>query len=187
MAEHAHADHQRRETEIQIRACLPETDTLVVRGLGRMAYAAFGAADYVARHPAARSAARYADCAWVGLSPERAWFPEQGRWLAERLGRPPALYVNAMTTAFDLVVQGAGLALLPAFMGAAEPRLVALTRPIGALATEEHLIVHRDLLREPAVRRAVNAIAAVYRADRARLLGTVPVAPTPAPALVRRA
>lgn len=171
IASQTEVDHLRRETEVQIRNCLPNTDSLIARGLGRMVYAVFGSREYVTQHPAAWSDQRFAECAWVTLSTERHWYPALERWLAERLAKPPALRVNAMTLALDAVVQGAGLTLLPAFMGAADPRLVAVTGFVDALTTEEHLIVHRDLLREPAVRAVINAVAQVYRRGRSQLLG----------------
>ena len=46
---HLHADHMQRETEIQLRSCLPETDSLIARRVGGVAYALYGAASATAR------------------------------------------------------------------------------------------------------------------------------------------
>ncbi|MEO1328098.1 MAG: LysR family transcriptional regulator [Pseudomonadota bacterium] len=169
MSAQIHANHETRETEIQLRSCLPESETLIVRRLGGIAYAVYGGRDYAIAHPAARSEARYAACDWIGLAPDRLWYPEQERWLADRLSRRPALRVNTMTAMVDAAAAGAGLALIPAFMGDERPELVRLSETIHT--TAEHVIAHRDLLREPAVRRTVDALVALYRAARPALLG----------------
>ena len=46
--------------------------------------------------------------------------------------------------------------------------------PDPALNAIENLIVHRDLLGEPAVRRTVDALAALYRTARPKLMGEPP-------------
>lgn len=166
-----HANHAVRETEIQLRSCLPESETLVARRLGHIAYAVFASHDYLSDRPAAATEERYRACTWIGFAPDRLWYPEQSRWLADRLARRPGLRVNTMTAMIEAVASGAGLALLPMFMASGDPRLAALTPALPELTSTEHLIVHRDLLREPAVRQAVDALVRLYREARADLLG----------------
>ncbi|MTH97244.1 LysR family transcriptional regulator [Roseibium sp. RKSG952] len=158
-----HADHQNRGTELQIRTCLPDTDTLVARRIGTLAYAVYGSREFVDRNPAARTADRYALCDWIGFAPDKLWYPAQKLWLDQRSAKRPCMRTNTMTTARDLTATGAGLGILPVFMGDRHPDLIALTDPIEELSAPEHLILHRDLLREPAVRIASNAIAEIYR------------------------
>lgn len=167
----SHADHEARETEIQLRACLPESESLIVKRLGKVAYAVFGGRGYVEGNPAARSEARYSACSWIGFSPERLWYTEQHRWLESRLARRPDLRFNSMTAIEDALAAGSGLALLPAFMGDSDPRLERVSETIEALFADDNLIVHRDLLREPAVRRTVDALAQIYKRAQQRLSG----------------
>jgi DNA-binding transcriptional LysR family regulator len=61
-----------------------------------------------------------------------------------------------------MTASGAGLCLLPVFMGDSNRDLVRLTEPLPELTNVEHIIVHRDLRREPAVRKAMDAIAEVF-------------------------
>ncbi len=171
MSSHDPESHVGRETELQIRACLPETDSLVARGLGRIAYGVYGSRRYVADNPAAARADRYTACRWIGLAPDRLWYPEQRQWLTDQGVSGDRLRVNTMTAALDAAAGGAGLAILPCFMADADPRLVAVSPPIDALVSSEHLVVHRDLLREPAIRRAIDAVAGLYRRARPALIG----------------
>ena len=168
-----HVDHIMRETEIQIRSCLPESETLVVRRLGHMAYAAYGSEAYLAANPAALTEARFAACDWIGLAPDRLWYPEIDQWLARNLAERPSLRVNTMTAALDAVAAGVGLGVLPVFMADRHPALRRVAGPDDALLSDENLVVHRDILREPAVRRTIDAVVALYRDARPQLRGTV--------------
>ncbi len=163
ISSHQHVNHQSRSIELQIRNCLPETDTLIARKIGELAYAVYGSADYVAKHPASRTPDRYKLCTWLGFAPDDLWYPSQMRWLETRLAQMPKLRSNTMTTLMNMTASGAGLCLLPVFMGDSNRELVRLTEPLAELTNVEHIIVHRDLRREPAVRQAMDAIAEVFR------------------------
>lgn len=172
ISSHHHADHENRGTELQIRNCLPESDTLVARKLGLMTYAVYGAETYISRHPQAATDLRYDTCRWIGFAPDNLWYPAQARWLDGRLSRRPDLRTNTMTTALDMAAGGIGLALLPVFMGDQTPGLRRLTPPLAELTNTEHIVVHRDLKREPAVRRTIDAVVALYRLSANLLSGT---------------
>jgi len=177
ISSHQSVNHQSRSIELQIRNCLPETDTLIARKIGDLAYAVFGAADYVENNPSARTEDRYKTCTWLGFAPDDLWYPAHMRWLDCRLSKRPRLRSNTMTTLMNMTASGAGLALLPVFMGAQNPNLVQLTPPLPELTNAEHIIVHRDLRREPAVRQAMDAIALVYRKMTPLLTGTPALKP----------
>jgi len=169
---HMHADHARRETEIQIRSCLPDSETLIVRRLGQMAYTVYGSREYAAAHPDAFTDSRFSSCDWIGLVQTRLWYPEIDQWLSPRLEQRAAIRVNTMTAAMDAAAGGAGLAVLPAFMADPHPGLVRVMDPVEALLSVENLVVHRDVLREPAVRKTVDVIAGLYRTARPELSGS---------------
>ncbi|QDG77559.1 LysR family transcriptional regulator [Labrenzia sp. PHM005] len=171
ISSHNHADHQSRSIELQIRNCLPETDTLIARKLGDLAYGVYGSRSYVAAHPDALTDTRYHKCDWLGFTPDDLWYPSQNRWLSDRLPVPPRLRSNTMTTLMNMIVSGAGLGLLPVFIGDQHPDLIRVMGPLEELTNPEHIIVHRDVRREPAVRQAIDAIADVYRHMAPRLTG----------------
>ncbi|TYC65823.1 LysR family transcriptional regulator [Stappia sp. BW2] len=171
ISSHQHVNHQSRSIELQIRNCLPETDTLIARKIGELAYAVYGSAKYVTNHPAARTTDRYKLCTWLGFAPDDLWYPAQMRWLETRVPHMPTLRSNTMTTLMNMTASGAGLCLLPVFMGDNHQDLVRLTDPIPELTNVEHIIVHRDLRREPAVRKAMDAITEVFHRMAPHLLG----------------
>lgn len=168
---HNHANHENRETEIQIRSCLPESDNLVVRRLGLLNYAAYGASGEHRPYSDNELNRVLKSSKWIGFAPDRLWYPSHAHWLTEQVDARPAVRVNTMTTAMDLVAEGAGLGLLPVFMGDRHPGLTRLTPVQPELQTVENLIVNRDLLREPAIRKTVDAIASVYKKARPALVG----------------
>lgn len=174
ISSHLHVNHQSRSIELQIRNCLPETDTLIARKIGDLAYAVYGSIDYVNDHPAAHSEDRYQACDWLGFAPDDLWYPSHMRWLEARLPERPKLRSNTMTTMMNMTQAGVGLSLLPVFMGDQNGALVRLTAPLPELTNAEHIIVHRDLRREPAVRTAMEAIAAIYRSMAPLLKGDRP-------------
>jgi DNA-binding transcriptional LysR family regulator len=171
ISSHNHVDHQSRSIELQIRNCLPETDTLIARKLGDLAYGVYGSRSYVSAHSAALTDARYHMCSWLGFTPDDLWYPAQNQWLRDRLSCPPRLRSNTMTTLMNMIAGGCGLGLLPVFMGDQHPDLVRVMDPLKELTNPEHIVVHRDVRREPAVRLAIDAIAEVYRLMAPRLTG----------------
>lgn len=171
ISSHRNVDHQTRSIELQIRHCLPETDTLIARKVGDLAYGIFGARSYVASHPEALTDDRFAACDWLGFAPDDLWYPAHMRWMEDHKVLRPRLRTNTITTLLNMTVSGAGLSLLPVFMGNAHPDLVPLSGPLAELTYPEHIIVHRDVRREPAVRKAMDAIAKVYRDLSADLTG----------------
>jgi len=171
---HAHLNHTLRETEIQLRSCLPESETLIARRLGIMTYALYGSHEYVHNHQDAIATARYCDCDWIGLAPDRLWYPEQKKWLDTNVARPPRVRFNAMTSIYDACVSGVGLAILPCFIADTSHNLVRISGEEDIFHSVENLIVHRDLLREPAVRKTVDAIVALYKRSKSALTGQKP-------------
>lgn len=172
ISSHLHADHQTRGIELQIRNCLPETDTLIARKLGDLSYGVYGSKSFVRNTPAALTEDRYQTCEWLGFAPDDLWYPSQVRWMETHGVKRPHLRTNTMTTLMNMTATGAGLALLPVFMGDAHPDLVGLTGPLPELTHAEHIIVHRDVRREPAVRTAIDAIARIYKDLAPALAGT---------------
>jgi len=171
ISSHNHADHQNRATELQVRTCMPDTETLIARKLGDVAYAVYAAPDYISANPHALGADRYKRCRWVGFVPDRLWYPQLAKWLDERASTRAPVRTNKLTTALELAASGAGLALLPVFMAEPDQRLVRLTDPISELTGTDNLIVHRDLKREPAVRHVMDAIISIYKKAAPELSG----------------
>lgn len=163
----------RREADLAVRHGLPATGEFLTRRAGRIATAIYGAADYVAAHPEASTRRRFAACDWVAYTEEQAHFQSM-LWLGPRLGaRRPAVRASSTALLRDAVRTGAGLGLLPCFLGDATPELERVGGPIAGIAADYWLIVPRELAPLPRLRRAIDWVVGSFAAERARLAGDV--------------
>jgi len=154
-----HLNHAARETEVQLRSCLPESETLIARKIGEITYGVYVSKGYIANgtdHP-------LNDPHWIGFSPDRLWYPEIKRWTDKNLPVAPSIRCNTVTAQLNAAISGAGYAILPAFMADPVPTLQSVEGLERIYTSTEHLIVHRDLLREPAVRKTVDTLALLFK------------------------
>jgi hypothetical protein len=130
-------------------------------GAAQPSYAVFGAKAYVARHPVAATAARYEECRWIGFDDTRG-HSESLLWLIAKIGRAPHVRCSNASAILDTLIAGAGLAVLPCFLGAEEPALMQLSAPIDDLDREGlWLVLHEDMRDRPRVPMVADRIAAV--------------------------
>jgi DNA-binding transcriptional LysR family regulator len=170
---HSDPDLDRHEADVVLSHGLRARGHLVRIGLGSLALAIYGAAELVKAQPAARTEARWRACPWVAYDTPHEYFRSMA-WLAERLGdRPPRIRASRMSLQLEAIRAGAGLGILPCFVGDADPDLVRLTPPIADLTPSEDrwLLVHPDLRNVPRVRAAIEWIRAEFKAGRAALEG----------------
>jgi DNA-binding transcriptional LysR family regulator len=168
---HIEANLSRREADLQIRECRPDTPGVVCRRLGELAFAIYASRDYVEQNPAALTEARYEACDWVGMDDEHLYFAGQ-KWLREKLGpRLPALRCNNGIVMYDAVCRHAGLAILPCFHGDANPGLTRVCAPLPEATVNHYLLVHQDLRNLPVVRAMMNVIVELYETRRGALAG----------------
>ena len=165
---HEHLDHESRMTDVQVRSCLPDSETLIAKRLGETGYGLYASKEFLKRHPRGKD---MAGLPWIGVSPDHLWYPRQKQWLDGFFSSTAALRCNTMTAMLNAAACGEGLALLPHFMARDRVELKEVIVSAEPLFTVEYLIVHRDLLREPAVRKLVDALTALYKANRATLRG----------------
>lgn len=162
----------RREADLAVRHGLPLSGKFTTRKVGTMRSAVYGARDFLETHPEAVTEQRYQACDWVLFTEEQAHYKSM-RWLDERIaGRRPSLRVTTTDLTHDAVAAGAGLGLLPCFVGDADPRLGRATAPIDEIAADYWLIVPPENAPLPYLRRAIDWIANSFRSERAALLGT---------------
>ncbi len=168
---HLLANLSRREADLVIRECLPDSPGLVARKLGAFGFAVYGSRDYVAGHPAALGEARYRDCDWAGYDEEHGYFAGQ-QWLLSKLGgRPLPVRLNDAQVLQEAVRGGVGLGVLACFAADADPALVRLTPPLPEVVSRQHLLVHDDLRRVPRVRAVMDALVALFEAEAETLAG----------------
>ncbi|MEQ9606438.1 MAG: LysR family transcriptional regulator [Kiloniellaceae bacterium] len=168
VASHMLANLSRREADLMIRDQVPDVASIVTRKLGRTAYAVYGNAD-LARAKAGRE--RLSGMPWLGFDDDHSYMPGQ-RWTLELLsGGRPQVRVNNWLVLLEAVKSGAGLAVLPCYLGDNEPVLHRIGSPLEEVAIDQWLLVHRDLRNLPRVRAVMDAVIRLFQEERAALEG----------------
>lgn len=168
---HINANLSKREADLVVRSCLPDSAELIARKLGVLSYAVYGSHDYVEANPAARGQARSAECDWVSFDDDHTYFAGHA-WLRDNLGnRAPAVRVNNGLILHEAVRKGAGLGVLPCFAGDADPSLVRITPPLDGVESDLHIIVHPDLRQLPSVRAVMDEVIRLFKDEAPRLNG----------------
>ncbi len=122
-----------RENDIGIRAFEPEERNLAAIKSGDVAYAA-----YRLRNAAASITDR-----WLAVSGESA-ISAYLRWPHENKAGNIVVSVNRPTALLDLVLAGAGVAVLPCFIGDAEARLVREGEVIEELRHKQWIVMNNE-------------------------------------------
>ena len=168
---HVNANLSKREADLVIRACLPESPELVARKLGVLSYAVYGSKAYVEANPQAQGPERYSRCNWVSFDDDHTYFAGQA-WMRDHLeGQKAAVRVNNGLVLHEAVRKGAGLGVLPCFAGDADPSLVRLTPPLQGVESDMHIIVHPDLRQLPNVRAVMDEVIRLFKQEAPRLAG----------------
>lgn len=158
----------RREAEVAIRPATAPPESLVGRKVAVIAQAVYGTPRLV------RGLAKAPDLAaapWVGPDAAMAYAPLD-RWMAAK-GYDAAcgLRLDTMLGMAAAAAEGAGLAILPCYLGDADPRLRRLGDPVAELATDLWLLTHPDLRRVARIRAFLDFAAEAVKAQRTRLAG----------------
>ena len=147
------SDLRKGEADLAIRVGPIDDETLVARKLGETRSALYGSRGYLARRKGPVDVDDLRGHAVIGFHRSLVETPA-ARWLAERSANASVvLRSREMVDMLTAAQSGAGLAVLPCFMGDAEPSLVRLTK--DAVASRPVWLVYR---REPGVSRQLRAV-----------------------------
>ena len=167
VATHTPANLSRREADLLIREQVPDAASLVTRKLGRAAHAIYGSSSVPAR-PTREALRRMT---WLGFDEEHGYMAGQV-WLRDFLGSDrPAIRVNNWLVLRDAVRTGAGVTVLPCYLGDGDPGLRRLGPVLDGVAADQWLLVHRDLRGLPRVRAVMDALVALFQEERAAIEG----------------
>jgi DNA-binding transcriptional LysR family regulator len=165
-ASHTLANLSRREADLLIREQVPDLAGIVTRKLGRVAYAVYAARDF----PVGRNASPES-LPWIGFDDDHTYMPGQ-QWLHERLGGArPAVRGNNWLVLREGCRAGAGLAVLPCYLGDPDPVLKRVGGIIEEVFADQWLLVHRDLRALPRVRAVMDAVVELFQREKALLEG----------------
>jgi DNA-binding transcriptional LysR family regulator len=164
-ASHTLANLSRREADLLIREQVPELGGIVARKLGRVAYAVY------ANRALTVGKAELKVAPWIGFDDDHSYMPGQ-HWLQQLLdGARPAVRCNNWLVLFEAVRAGAGLAVLPCFLGDPDPQLHRIGSVIPEVFADQWLLVHRDLRALPRVRAVMDAVITLFQRERPMLEG----------------
>ena len=149
------------EAEIALRSIRPDNDQLFVRRLWQAPHYVYGTPAYREANPAAADERRWTHCRWAGYTTAQSHLPT-ARWLAERVSEPePMLRFTHSELILEATASGSALAILPAFVGDDDPRLVRLSEQLD-LIIEMWMVTHPDARRLPAVRYIMDRLADIF-------------------------
>lgn len=139
-----------RENDIGIRAFQPEEPNLAARPIGEVAYASYR----LKNGPAAER--------WIAVGEGDAGsaylrWPHQNR--ADRIGTT----VNRPRSLLDLVRAGAGVAVLPCFVGDLDPMLERVGDEIGELRHRQWLVTNSDDRSRREIRTVADRMARLLK------------------------
>src|SRR5262249_43312404 len=172
IASHMLANLSRREADLLIREQVPDLASIVVRRLGRVAYAVYGGHNLRVANTARETLRRLP---WLGFDEEHDYMPGQS-WVLKLLeGRRPAVRVNDWQVLRVVGGTGAGLAVLPCSLGDSARALRRIGPILAEVAADRWLLVHRDLRDLPRVRAVMDALIRLFQEERAALAGRPPL------------
>jgi DNA-binding transcriptional LysR family regulator len=137
----------KREAEVAVMLARPARGPLIVRRLAEYRLGLYAAEEYLQRRGAPSSIGALVDHTLVGFVPDLIQVPEQR--LFEELGSnlAPTLRSTSINAQASLVGAGAGIGLLPRFVGAQLPGVVPVLEDVVTLRRGFWLVVHEDLRR----------------------------------------
>ena len=161
-------DLGRRQAEVAVRFFRSRDQHLVVRRVAEVSYGLYASSEYLARHPV-KSARELKDHPLLVSTPGPNVVEAQ--WVKRLTGSTPPAFVSTLSLALlNAARASAGVAVLPRYLGDAEPTLRRLDMP-DAPSESVWLTVHRDLKQTPRVRAVLDFLAASMKADAGLLRG----------------
>ncbi|MEA1677156.1 LysR family transcriptional regulator [Nitrospirillum sp. BR 11163] len=145
------ASLERREADIAVRMSRPTEGDLTARKLAPLPFHLYATPAYLA-------ATAPADWVFIGSAAPLDQSPQQRALEALAAGRPTVFHGNTVEIQQAAAASGMGVALLPDFMAADDPRLAAVAGP-PILSRDMWLVVHSDMKASAPVRAALRCIA----------------------------
>jgi DNA-binding transcriptional LysR family regulator len=162
----------RREADVALRPMRPRESDLWGRKLADVGWAVYGATDQLKSVGPLASRAALADQPLIGWE-EGVAGVAAADWLAAVVPASAVVFrTSSLVNQLVAVRAGIGLAVLPCYLGDAEPDLSrAFPKPLPDLATELWIVTHTDLKKTARVRAFFDVVADAIGADRPLIEG----------------
>ena len=159
-------DLGRRQAEIAVRFFRSRQENLVLRRAGEVAYGFYASTEYLARRPV-RTPADLMECRLLTAPLDSDSI--EARWLKRLKVDIRTSFVSQLSLALlGAARASAGIAILPRYLGDAEPRLRYVPMPDEPVEPV-WLTVHRDLKQTPRVRAVLDYLIQSLAEDAALL------------------
>ncbi|MBD3760758.1 LysR family transcriptional regulator [Rhizorhabdus sp.] len=163
-------DPSRREADVAILLARPQRGPLITKKLTDYRLRLYAAPTYLtARRPIA-SSADLSMQTMVGYIPDLLYSPELNYLDEVHPGIAAQLRCSSINTQFRLIVAGAGIGVLPCFIGDREPALIPVLPDI-VITRSFWLVTHQDSRHLPRNALFVAWLSALVQRERANLLG----------------
>lgn len=154
-----------READISINMINPQRGRLMVRRVGQFGVGLYGARSYLEQAGTPQAIGDLAAHTFITYVDELIAVPHV-RWLPDVIEAPRTRFASTSLIAQQAAAQeGAGLVMLPHFMGEMDPLLVRLLPDQINLSRDWWLVVHQDLQSVPRIRALIDFIVEVMRRD----------------------
>jgi DNA-binding transcriptional LysR family regulator len=148
----------KREADMAIRVNRPREPAVVARRLADLGVGLYASRRYIAER--GRPEPDYSEHLAIGFDDSERGIPE-ARWLARDAKKArTAFRANGSLAQLAATVEGAGFALLPAYLAVREPELVEILPPRKVLMQSVWLVLHADLQHSAKIRALADFLTA---------------------------
>ncbi len=159
----------RRETDVAVLLARPRRGPLRTRKLTDYMLRLYASADYLKAAGAVPTLSDLRTRRMIGYVPDIIYAPEL-RYLDEIPGaRQPSLRSSSINAQARMIASGAGIGILPCFIGDADPMLVAIL-PAIRIIRSFWLVTHQDTSLFPAIRALSDWLTALVATERQVLM-----------------
>lgn len=151
LGETRHTSLEKREADIAIRLGRPEAGNLTATKIGHMPFRLYAHPDYLAATPEGERV-------FIGSEGPMAGSPQQTAIARIAAGSPFGFHADHAEIQLSLAAAGGGIAILPDFMAAGRPDLVALASDEAMPVREVWMIVHSDMKGAAAIRAVMGCL-----------------------------
>jgi DNA-binding transcriptional LysR family regulator len=159
----------RREADLAVLLARPAKGPLVARKLTDYRLRLYAGRNYLAQHPPIQSPEDLRQHRLIGYIPDFIYADEL-RYLSEIASDlTPDFSSSSINAQYAMVRAGAGLAILPQFIGAQDPTLHPVLGEDASIKRSFWIVVHRDLSKVARVRAVIDWLTALVQ-ERSALL-----------------
>ena len=163
-------DPSRREADVAILLARPQRGPLITKKLSDYRLRLYASHDYLAAAGRLAASADLPAHPMVGYIPDLLYSPELNYLDEVQPGIEANLRCSSINTQYRLIAAGAGVGVLPCFIGDRDPSLVRLLPEI-VITRSFWLVTHQDSRHLPRNALFVEWLSALVQQERARLLG----------------